>query len=171
MATGDALDRLRRKYLQNFEQGVPFGHDLPMPKEWPQEHQERMNELKTTHMALLGEDPKDQEKRKKFTENNLRFFGAPAVIFLCLNKTLSSWSLFDLGAFSLSIMLAAQHYGLNTVPAVMMVAYPDLIRQELSIPPELNIAFGIALGYADPDNIENKLKTTRRSINDFARIL
>ena len=122
-------------------------------------------------LAALGIDPNDKEARNKMTENNFRFFDAPVVIYACMDRNLSSWSLYDMGLVSQSLMLAAQHYGLNTIPAVLLVAYPDLIRQELNIPEELAIVIGIALGYGDPDSIYNKYITSRRPVEEFVRII
>lgn len=122
------------------------------------------------HMELLGVAREDQEGRKKMTERNLNFFGAPAVMFLCMDIRLSQWSHYDLGAFSQSLMLAAQHYGLNTIPAIMMAVYPDVIREELAIPDNYLIAIAIALGYAEKDDLQNQFYTTRKPLDEFVRI-
>ena len=51
-------------------------------------------------------------------QRNFSLFGAPAVAWLCLDRALSPWSLFDLGTFAQSLMLAATELGLDSVPAV-----------------------------------------------------
>ncbi|ATW24934.1 nitroreductase [Candidatus Formimonas warabiya] len=170
VAVGKTLDSIRSRYREHFTNQVPLNPDIPRPQQWPEAHQERTREMGAAHLKLLGIDRDDQEARAIMVERNLNFFGAPAVIFLCLDKDLSQWSLYDLGSFSQSIMLAAQHYGLNTIPAIMLVAYPDVIRTELKIPAHLNIAMGIALGYGDSDHIESKFITTRRPVAEFVRI-
>lgn len=38
--------------------------------------------------------------RQTIFEANYRFFGAPAVIYLCMNRTLTPWSIFDIGISS-----------------------------------------------------------------------
>jgi nitroreductase len=103
-------------------------------------------------------------------ENNFRFFGAPAVVYLCMDRTLSPWSLFDLGALSQSIMLAARELGVDSAPAVMLVGYPELIRSELGIPDNLAIVFGIALGYADADHPQNSFRISRRPLQEIATV-
>jgi hypothetical protein len=42
--------------------------------------------------------------------------------------------MFDLGSLSQSIMLAAQEYGIDSAPAVNLVAYPKIIRKKLKFP-------------------------------------
>jgi nitroreductase len=83
-----------------------------------------------------------------------------------MDRTLTPWSIFDLGLFSQSLMLAAQHYGLGSAIAVTLAAHPDLIRKELKIPDELSIIIGIALGYPDTEHPQNQFRSTRRSLQD-----
>ncbi len=171
VASGAPLDNLRQRYLENFKKGVAPKPDIPAPKSWPTAHQERINQMGAGRFATLGIERDDQEARRKVTEMNFNFFGAPHVIFLCIDRDLTSWSLFDLGSFSMSLMLAAQHHGLNTIPAVMLVAYPDIIREEINIPQDLSIVIGIALGYGDLENIHNQYVTPRRSIDEFLKLV
>jgi nitroreductase len=165
--TGEPLERLRQQNLEAFRSGLAPGFDQPAPRHWPEVHKQRTNANILAQQASIGIVREDKEGRKIVTEKNLRFFGAPVVIFLCLDRELDPWALFDLGAFSQSIMLAAQHYGLNTIPAVMMVAYPQVIKEELRIPENLKIVFGIALGYGDQDSIQNKYTAVRRMPEEF----
>ena len=95
---------------------------------------------------------------------NYHFFHAPVVAYICMDKTLTPWSIYDLGLFSQSLMLAARHFGLDSAPAVTLVAHPDLIRKELKIPDDLPIIIGIALGYADAEHPQNKYRTPRRPV-------
>lgn len=171
VATGEPLTRLRERYLENFEKNVPPNPDIQVPQSWPEEHKKRTFEMGTARFAAMGIDRDNVEARNEIVKNNYRFFDAPVVIFPCIDRVLSQWSLFDMGSASQSLMLAAQHYGLNTIPAIMMAVYPDIIRQELQIPDHLNIVIGIALGYGDPDSIQNKYVTTRRPIDEFVRIV
>lgn len=167
VAGGAPLESLRKRYLENFQKGIVPNFDFPAPKSWPAAHQERINQMGAGRFAVLGIDRDDQEARRKATELNFNFFGAPHVIYLCMDRNLTSWSLFDLGAFSMSLMLAAQHHGVNTIPAVMLVAYPDIIREEIGIPQDLSIVLGIALGYGDMESIYNKYVTSRKAVDEF----
>ena len=91
------------------------------------------------------------------------------MIYLCLDRSLTPWSMFDLGLLAQSIMLEAREYGLDSAPAVMLVAYPEIIRAELGIPENLSIVFGIALGHADGQSPQNKYRTPRRPIKEVVR--
>jgi hypothetical protein len=47
--------------------------------------------------------------------------------------------------------------------------YHRTIQTMLEIPPEEMLVCGMALGYADPDAVENSLVTERAPARDFAR--
>ena len=100
---------------------------------------------------------------------NYRLFNAPVVVYLCMDRCLTPWSMFDLGAMSQSIMLSAEEQGIGSAVAVTLAAHPDLIRKELGIPDDLAIVIGIALGHPDPDNPQNKFKSSRRTLEEVAR--
>ncbi|MGI6550821.1 MAG: nitroreductase [Syntrophomonadales bacterium] len=165
VATGDTLNRIREGFLQGFESGHPPRFEQEAPQQWPEHIAQRIAERHKEREQLIG--PADPEAKKAMMRNNFRFFGAPAVVYLCMDRGLSNWSLFDLGAISQSIMLAAREEGVDSAPAVMLVSYPDLIRSEMGIPDHLKIVFGIALGYADPDFPLNRIRAPRRPIQEI----
>lgn len=76
-----------------------------------------------------------------------------------------------MGMMSQNILLAAKELGIHSVPAVNLVVYPDLIRNELDIPYKLSIILGIASGYAHSEEPINKHKGLRRPIGDALRVL
>lgn len=169
VATAEPLERLRTAFLARTHEGVRGAPELPAPKEWPAALRQRtlqMIEARARHQGLAPDDPAAQQSS---LENNRRFFGAPAVVYLCLDRSLSPWSIYDLGALSQSIMLEAQEHGVDSTPAVNLVMYPDLIRAEMDIPDALLILIGVALGYRDPDDPRNSYRTTRRSLEDVVR--
>ncbi|HEY9204425.1 MAG TPA: nitroreductase [Candidatus Methanoperedens sp.] len=169
VASGDVLNRLRHAYLENFHKGVTGESDLPRPQQWPPALQKRMEELAAQRYKTAGIGRDDKAARKNIFEANYRFFGAPVVIYLCMDRTLTPWSIFDIGMLAQSIMLEAQQHGLGSIPAVSLVSYPDLIRTELEVPDDLSIIFGIALGYSDAQHPQNKFRSPRRPIQEVVR--
>ena len=69
------------------------------------------------------------------------------MLFLTLPKTYTPYMLFDLGAFSQTLMLAAADRVIGSLVAWNPVKYPDIIRKYMPIPPEESIAIAIALDY------------------------
>ena len=170
VAGGEVVERLRAAFVRAFEQNVPGDPEIPVPAAWPDDLQRRTNEMIAGRAALAGAPADPVEARKAFGLMNRRFFEAPAVVYLCMDRTLTSWSILDMGAMAQSIMLAAQDHGVDSAPAVNLVVYPELIRAELGIPEELLVLFGIALGYRDAGHEVNQYRSPRRSVDEFVRL-
>ena len=166
VAGGEVLNRLREAYSTNLKNCVERNPDLAAPKQWPPKLLMRMESLRSERMATLERVCLDKSELKNLSEMNYHFFHAPVVAYICMDRTLTPWSVFDLGLFSQSLMLAARHFGLDSAPAVTLAAHPDLIRKELKIPDDLSIIIGIALGYADAGHPQNKFRTPRRSVHE-----
>jgi nitroreductase len=149
VATGKPLERLRSAYLDAFRAGADRAPDIPGPQSWPEPHRERMAAVQRARSELLGLDLTNNEQLQAFMEPNFRFFGAPAVVFLCMHRELSSWSLFDLGSLAHTLMLAAREWDIDSIPAFSFSLYPELVRRELGVPEELAVVIGIALGHAE----------------------
>lgn len=169
-ATGQPLERLRAAYLERFDAGVTPSPDIPALPAWSDAAKERTGELLAARSALLGLDMSRPEGRREFSLPNYRFYGAPVVVFLGFARGLVPWALYDLGALAQSLMLAAQEFGVDSIPSFSLALYPDLIRREIEIPEEVDIALGVALGYRDEGQLLNSFRSTRRPFNEVVRM-
>jgi nitroreductase len=170
VAGGDALDRLRHVYDNRFKKGAPGSPDLPAPQQWPPAQQKRMDELRAAGFESLGIGRDDTAARHAMFERAHQFFGAPTVVYLCMDRTLTAWSIFDMGLLAQSIMLAAQQYGVDSAAAALLISYPDLIRAELEIPEDVSILMGVALGYRDRQHPLNQYRSPRRPLKEVVRL-
>jgi nitroreductase len=166
VAGGDILERIREAYAENFKNRVPREPDLAAPTEWPEAIEQRMSELRDARMRSLESQQATGATRESFVNLNALLFGAPVVTYLCMDRTLTPWSIYDLGLLSQSLMLAATERGIGCIPAYNLVAYPAILREKLDIPFELLIIMGIALGYEDVGDPNNEFRSTRRGIDD-----
>jgi len=166
VAGGEVLNRLREAYVASLRNCVARNPELAAPKQWPPALLMRMENLKSERLATIERVCLDKSTLKDLSEMNYHFFHAPVVAYICMDKTLTPWSIFDLGLFSQSLMLAACHFGLDSAPAVTLAAHPDLVRKELKIPDGLSIIIGIALGYADAEHPQNKFRSPRRPVKE-----
>jgi len=169
IASGLALERLRSAYTEHFIQDIPIHPEIKRPEDWPPALKERYMGRTKERLISLGIERYDEKGRRLNMAQNFSFFGAPAVVFLCMDRTLTHWSLFDLGILSQSIMLTAEQYGLGSAIAVQFAAYPDLVHAQLDIPEDLSVVIGIALGYSDPERLQNQSRSTRRPISEVVR--
>ena len=122
-------------------------------------------------MYELLEIPRD-DKAARFAHlmENFNFFGAPAALFCYVDETMGppQWS--DLGMFLQTFMLLAQEHGIDTCAQEAWAVKPDSLREFFSVPKELNIFCGMAIGYRDTQAKVNELLSERRSIDGWLTI-
>ena len=160
VATGETLKRIKKGYEENYANNVAAAPETPRPTEWPEAAIKRREQLQSGMRRDCG------DAAVQFAKFNQTMFGAPAVIFLCMDKLLSQWSLYDIGAYSQSIMLTAAQYGLVTIPAITLTHFPAILHRELQIPDTLKVTIGIAIGYPDPQNAINDFVSERVPMED-----
>lgn len=170
VATGAPLYRIREAFLANYQKNLPPHPDIPASFAWPRDMKTRADEIRDFHLKKTGAFPAESaEEVWHHWLRNFEFFGAPVVAYLCMDKSLGFWSIFDLGLLSQSLMLEAKEWGLDTIPALMLVAYPDVIREEMAIPKHLSVVFGIAVGYGTEESRPNGFPSPRRSLTEVVR--
>ena len=125
-----------------------------------------MKQITGDRLKLLGINPQDNAAMKGFREIGGRLFRARVLVILCMDKTLSTWTAFDFGLLSQTIMLAARGYGVDSIVAQAFVSQPDILRKELGIPDNLQIVIGMGLGYQNPKSIINTYRSPRRSLQE-----
>lgn len=163
VATGSKLNAIKNGYMQKYSDKASAAPETPRPSEWTVAAKKRQQELRPDMVRDCG------EAADHFGLLNQAMFNAPAVIYICMDKILSEWSLYDIGAYSQSLMLAALDQGLSTIPAITLVLYPDVIRRELDIPDNFRITIGIAIGYADHENKINNFVSGRSPLSENVR--
>jgi nitroreductase len=168
VAGGSVLERIRQAYLERFKHDVPGKPEVRGTgrEQLPAGMVERINQFRTERFKLEGLDPQGSEGVRLSAERGSKFFGAPVVVILCMNRNLSLFSTYDLGLLSQSILLAAQNLGIGSIIAGAIVAHPDILHKELAIPDDLVIVEGIALGYPDKKSIVNTFRSSRRPIQE-----
>ncbi|MFC2043861.1 nitroreductase [Chloroflexota bacterium] len=100
---------------------------------------------------------------------NFRFYGAPCLLFLFMDNSLTSWSIFDVGLFAQSLCLAAHAFGLGTCLQATLANYLDAVREFLELPKTKLLVLGISIGYPDFDAKINTYQSTRIGLSEFVR--
>lgn len=167
VVSGRKRDDLSKALIEKAKSNAPAGHDIPTPKGWPEKMDKRMHDHGARRLDLLGVKRDDAEMREKLRIMNFEFYGAPVVIFLCLDKALGSWSIFDTGLFVQNIILAAYSFGIGSCIQASVVAYPDEIRKIAGIPDNKNVIVAIALGYPDDKAKINEYTSLRADFKEF----
>jgi nitroreductase len=165
VATGETLERIKQGYHEKYANKTPAAPETTFPSEWSEAAKNRTKQLRPDMIRDCG------GAEEQFAPLNQAMFHAPAVVYICMDKVLSEWSLYDIGAYSQSLMLAALAYDLHTIPAITLVLFPDVLRKELQIPENLKITIGIAIGYADQENKINDFISGRSPLEETVRLL
>jgi nitroreductase len=109
----------------------------------------------------------DKGKMKAQQRKNFEFFGAPTGLIFTIDRRLAKGSWIDHGMFLQNIITAARVRGIESCAQASWMEYPGVVARELKIPSNEIIVCGMALGYADPDAVENKLVTDREPLSAF----
>lgn len=141
--------------------------DFPLPASLPAALEKRAATHRQNRFAALGVDTADQKQIRSGYLRNFDLFGAPCGVFVGLDGSLTSWSMFDLGLFVQGFLMALYAQGLGGCPQAMLTIYPDIIRKHLLIPESIKIALGISLGYPDADSPLNSYRAQRKDLNEF----
>ncbi|MFC1930490.1 nitroreductase [Chloroflexota bacterium] len=166
IVSGRELEEIRRGFIERAEEEP--SSDISRPQEFPEPYAARRRARAAKNLEIKGIRREDSEGRGWWRLQGLRHFGAPTVIYICINrsfyfqdKVLNVWPVFDCALVAENIMLAAIKYGLGTVPQAQAVAYPGVLRKVLGIPDSKLIVLGISIGYPNWDDPINQWRTDR----------
>jgi nitroreductase len=165
VVTGLKLAEINSKRAEFAASNTPGKADVSLPSPWPEPFQDRARTFNSQRRAFLGLD--DAESEKGWHLANSQFFGAPCALYLFIDRQLGEWSVFDLGLFTQSLVLAAMDKGLGTCIQASVVRYADFIREALGISLGKRLIIGVALGYIDTSAKTNHWRSDRIDTADF----
>ena len=169
VVSGKTRDELSKKLTELAKVGTAANRDMPMPATWPPELDKRLKEHGERRYLALGIERGDTQRRQEVNLLNYDFYGAPCALFLFIDKALTSSSLYDMGLFTQTILLAAHSFGLGTCLQASVTGYPDAIRDVLGIPNSKLLVIGIAIGYPDMDAQFNTYQSNRVGMDTFTQ--
>lgn len=168
--------------LEEIRQAISAGGDglstleIAGPQSYPEPFDSRRRSLSASLLGTLGISREDKVGRRQWSIQGSLFFGAPAVIFILIDKSfyfhekgLNAWPLFDCGSVAENIMLLAAANGLGTIAEIQAVARPEILRNALDIPPSKLLVLGIAIGYPDETDPVNQFTSEREPLDKVAR--
>ena len=141
------------------------------PRQWTSPFLERRRKVGWDLYALLGLTREDKAGMAAQHSRNFTFFDAPVGLIFTIDRVLEQGSWLDYGMFLQNIMVAARGRGLDTCPQAAFIQFHRIIAEKLGLPKNETVVCGMALGFADPEKIENSLVTERASVADFARFV
>ncbi len=170
--TGAARNALSQSILAAHNdpaQAVLHSEEYPYyPTDWVSPFIDRRRRVGWDLYGLLGIGKADKSRMHEQHGKNYNFFGAPVGLIFTIDRVLAQGSWLDYGTFLQAVMTAARGRGLDTCPQQAFTKYHRIIAEQLELPPHLMVVCGMALGYADPDAVENTLVTEREPVAAFA---
>jgi nitroreductase len=171
VVSGKKKEELSKLLVELLEKGTKPSPDIPEPLSWPPDIDARITALLKKRSELTGVDMFSLEALKRAKMANFQFYGAPHGIFLFQDSSLPTWSIFDMGLFAQSLMLAANAHGLGTVPQAFLTDYAQHVKQFLGIPETKRLVLGISIGYPDMESPINKFRTDRVETDEILRFV
>jgi nitroreductase len=118
--------------------------------------------------ATLGISRGERPARLRQYAHNYAGFGAPVMLFICIDRDMGAAQWADVGMFMQSIMLLAREHGLHTCPQESWSRWYREVAEAVSLPAARMLFSGIALGYGDESAPINRLRTERAPLAEFA---
>lgn len=156
---GLALDRLKDSLLAVAKAGAP--NIPPLPATFRHHRSALGRQLYGVGMGIAHDD---KEGRAAAVLRNFDFFGAPLAAIISMPQALGPPDALSVGLWLQTLLLALTERGLGTCVEVSVAGYPEILRKELGISPDLLILCGLAIGYADDSFPANLLDVGRDPI-------
>jgi nitroreductase len=141
------------------------------PTEWKSPYIDRRRKVGWDLYGLLGIGKSDKARMHVQHRRNYEFFGAPVGMIFTIDRLMRQGSWLDYGMFLQGIMVAARARGLDTCPQAAFTQFHEIIAAHIGLPDTDMVVCGMALGWADPDAIENTLVTERAPVAEFTRFI
>lgn len=167
IVSGNKKQELSNKLVALLENEASPTPDIEAPTSWPEAEQKRIDYLMNKRKELTGLDLTAPEMVIKAKKANFNFYFAPHAIYLFHDASLGEWSLFDMGLFAQSLMLAAHAKGLATVPQAFATDYAKEVKECLGIPASKRLILGLSVGYPDMDSPVNAYRTERSATEEI----
>ena len=159
---GDAIAELKaimRVKLAAGEREKP-GYDI-YPREMTDKAKARTFGVGEALYGHLGIPREDKTARLTWFARNFDFFGAPAAYFCTVDRRMGPPQWADCGMYLQNLMLLAVEAGLATCPQECWAMYPQTVERFLGTPAERMLFCGVAIGWEDPDEPANRMRSDR----------
>ena len=172
IVAGDAMNRLKGIMLGRIASGVTEMPEYPIyPADLVAPYRDRRFAVGEALYAELGIPREDKLARRLWFARNFAFFGAPAAIFVTVDRRMGppQWS--DLGMFVQSFMLLAVNAGLATCAQECWAVYSNTVKAFLGTPDTQMVFCGVALGHEDVDEPANRVRSDRATDAEWLTVI
>ena len=152
VVTGAPLAGLKKRAVERVATGVPWDErEYEMyPPAMKSRYRERRSAFGKERYRALGVEREDTEARMRAAIANWDCFGAPAALFVYIDRDMGPAQWADLGMYLQSVMLLLRDEGLHSCPQMAWSQVRETVADTLSPPDGLVLFCGLSIGYEDP---------------------
>lgn len=166
VVNGESMSRLREFLPTQPPMDAPE-YDM-YPKGMTEPYKSNVFRIGEMMYATIGVAREDKEARRaQFGQNN-DFFGAPASIFMFLDRQMNQPQWSDAGMFLQTFMLLAVERGLGTCPQEYWSIRHKAISTFVGAPENEMLFCGVAIGHVYDDAPINTLRSERMPLEQWA---
>jgi len=172
--TGEPLEKVREGNTERMLGGVPPSREIPSHGKYEGVHRDRQVEIAKQLFAAMGIERHDAERRQDWVMRGFRQFDAPVSVVVTYDRALNDHgpvAIFDAGAATYGLVLAAWSRGLGAVINGQGIMQSPVVREHAQIPEDEVILTCVALGFPDEDFSANGVKSVRRDLGEVARFV
>jgi nitroreductase len=152
VVTGAPLAGLKKRAVERVATGMPWDErEYEMyPPAMKSPYRERRSAFGEERYRALGVAREDSEARMRAAIANWDCFGAPAALFVYIDRDMGPAQWADLGMYLQSVMLLLRDEGLHSCPQMAWSQVRETVADVLSPPDGLILFCGLSIGYEDP---------------------
>ncbi len=170
IVTGEALRELKAIVAADVEgrdpRHTPAEYPFVPPDLW-EPYLERKEHHGAELYGALGIPRTDAQARLGQYKRNFALFGAPAAVFVTMERRFGEAQWADLGLFVATLMILARGYGLDTCPQQSWSRVQKPLFAYLGIPDSDILYCVVAVGYGDREQPVNSFRSTRADPAEF----
>ena len=167
--TGEVLDNVRRGNSERMLAGIEPSREIAAHGDYAGVHRQRQVEIAKQLFAAMGIAREDAERRQDWVMRGFRQFDAPVSVVVTYDKALDDHgpvAIFDAGAATYGLVLAAWSRGLGAVINGQGIMQSPVVRECADIPEDQVILTCVALGWPDEEFAANGVKSVRRGFGE-----
>jgi nitroreductase len=169
IVSGETLKRLRAALVEAGMRDEPIKPDWPADGKFTGIYRERQVDAAQKLYGAMGVARSDVVGRKMAYIRNHAFFDAPHAVLIFMSEPFDTREAADIGMYAQTLMLALTARGIASCAQGALGLFPDIIREQLGIPANYKLLFGISFGYEDGNVKANAARVGRADIDDAVR--
>lgn len=151
------------------EQNTPIASEYSyFPTPMPATLKARQRAAGYALYQALGIARRDIAGRRAQFARNYAFFNAPVGVVVTIHRDMGKGCFMDLGMALMAFLLSAEDQGFGATGIGALANYGPTVHRHLNLPEAEMVVCGIAVGKRDTTAPENKFRTERAELDEYA---